>query len=121
MNFRVGPVAILCVFLSACAASPQQPPAIGAAPLAAAAQDQSVSYDPRVAAAQKRAREMGYHSEIRHGEQFFCRATAPIGSRLTQNECLNVDTMAEAARMADENKAAARQSGMCQGAGCVTH
>lgn len=75
--------------------------------------------DPRVAAAQKRARELGYHLEVRHNEQYFCRTIAPLGSRLAQKECLTIDTMAQAARMADENKAATRQSGICQGAGCA--
>lgn len=62
---------------------------------------------------------MGYHLEVRHGEQYFCRTVAPLGSRLTQKECLSIDTMAESARMADENKASQQQSHMCQGAGCI--
>ena len=117
MHIRLGLAAIVGVFLGACAASPHNPPpAAGAAPTVVA-----VSYDPRVAAAQKRAREMGYHLEVRHGEQYFCRTVAPLGSRLTQKECLSIDTMAVSASMADENIAAGQQSHMCQGAGCVIY
>ncbi|MDB6099152.1 MAG: hypothetical protein JWN58_1855 [Gammaproteobacteria bacterium] len=122
MRIHIGLAALAGIFLSAWAASPQKPPATaGVAPtvVAAAVQTSSSSYDPRVAAAQKRAREMGYHSEVRHGEQYFCRTIAPLGSRLTQKECLNVDTMEEAARMADENKRSVQQMRNCQGPGCT--
>jgi hypothetical protein len=121
MDKRLGLAATTAIFLAACAASPQTSRAPGAAPtsVAAAAQIPSASYDPRVAAAQKRAREMGYHSEVRHGEQYFCRTIAPLGSRLTEKECLSVDTMAENAQIADENKRSWQQSQVCQGAGCV--
>jgi hypothetical protein len=76
-------------------------------------------YDARLAAAAKRAKEMGYHVETRHGDQFYCRTVAPLGSRLTEKECLTVDTMIQTARMAEENRSAQQQSQLCQGAGCV--
>jgi len=124
MQLRVGPIAILGILLSACAASPQKPPVAAAAPVAApvaAAQNPDVPYDPRIAAAEKRSREMGYHVEMRHGEKFYCRATAPIGSRLAQKECLTAEGMAQAVQMADENQVAQRQGQLCQGPGCVAH
>ena len=119
MQIHVWPVGMLGILLSACAASPQKPPPV-AAPVAAA-QKPGVPYDPRIAAADKRSREMGYHVEMRHGEHFYCRSTAPIGSRLTQKECLTADGMAQAVQMADENQVAQRQGQLCQGPGCVAH
>jgi hypothetical protein len=105
--------------LSACAASPQKPPPVTLAAPAAAPATAPVRYDPRTAAAEKRSREMGYHVETRHGEQFYCRTTAPLGSRLTQKECLTADGMAQAVQMAEENQAAQRQGQICQGGGCT--
>jgi hypothetical protein len=103
--------------LSACATSPQKPPA----GTVAAAQKPEISYDARIAAAARRAKEMGYHVETRHGDQFYCRTVAPIGSRLTEKECLTVDTMAQAQLMTEENKVSLRQSQVCQGGGCVVN
>jgi hypothetical protein len=125
MSTGIWPTAFAGVLLGACAASPQKPLPVAALPVAAtaaaatAAPTTNASDNPRIAAAAKRAREMGYHVETRHGEQFYCRTTAPLGSRLTQKECLTVDTMEQAARMADENKTSQQQSHMCQGAGCI--
>jgi hypothetical protein len=62
---------------------------------------------------------MGYHVEARHGEQFYCRTTAPLGSRLTQKECLTADSMAQAVQMTEENQVAQRQGQLCQGGGCT--
>ena len=115
MQIRILPVAVAAIVLSACAASPRKPPPR----TAAAAQQPELSYDARIAAADRRAKEMGYHVETRHGEQFYCRTVAPIGSRLTSKECLTVDSMIQTARMAEENRAAQLQSQLCQGAGCV--
>jgi hypothetical protein len=117
MKNRMWTIAVVAVALSACAASPQKPPP-GAV---ATAQRPEVPYDARLAAAAKRAKEMGYHVEMRHGDQFYCRTVAPIGSRLTEKECLTVDTMAEAQLMTEENKVAIRQSQACQGGGCVVN
>jgi hypothetical protein len=118
MRIRIWPVAILGVFLIACAGSPDKPAPAAPSPVATA-QKPGVPYDSRVADSNKRAREMGYHIETRHGEQFYCRTTAPIGSRLEQKECLTADGMAQAVQMADESKAAQRQGQLCQGANCV--
>jgi hypothetical protein len=112
VRLRTWPVAMISVLLGACAASPQKPPP--ATPVAHYAQNS----EERIAEAAKRAKEMGYHVETRHGEQFYCRTVAPIGSRLTEKECLTVDTMIQTARMAEENQAAQRQGQLCQGVGC---
>jgi hypothetical protein len=120
MEIRVLPPAILVLLLGACAGSPEKPaPAAAVPPPAAAAQNPGVAYDSRLAESNKRAREMGYHMETRHGEQFYCRSTAPIGSRLEQKECLTAESMAQAVQMADESQAAQRQGQLCQGGGCV--
>jgi hypothetical protein len=64
---------------------------------------------------------MGYHVETRHGEQFYCRTTAPLGSRLTQKQCLTAATMAEVARRVDENGVTFQQGHLCQGANCTVN
>jgi hypothetical protein len=114
MQIRIWTVGVVAIVLGACAASPQKPPP-GAV---ATAQKPEIPYDARIAAAAKRAKEMGYHIETRHGDQFYCRTVAPIGSRLTEKECLAVDTMIQAARMNEENQVFQRQSQACQGGGC---
>jgi len=136
MNACTRTIAIAAMLLSACASTNTSTPIVtavvppaAAAPGAetptatppAAVQKPRVPYDPRVAAADKRAREMGYHVETRHGEQFYCRTTAPLGSRLTQKECLTADGMTQAVEMAEENQVAQRQGQLCQGPGCVVH
>jgi hypothetical protein len=118
MEIRVWPVAMLGILLGGCAAAPQKPaPKVASTttPLSGA------EYDARLAEAAKRAKEMGYHIETRHGDQFYCRTVAPIGSRLTEKECLTVDTMVQTARMAEENQVSQRQGQLCQGNGCVIH
>jgi hypothetical protein len=120
MQIRIWPAAAVGILLTACAASPQKPPAgTVAARTTSAIQNPDTPYDARIAEAAKRAKEMGYHVETRHGEQFYCRTVAPIGSRLTSKECLTVDSMIQTARMAEENRAAQMQSQLCQGPGCV--
>jgi hypothetical protein len=114
MQIRNWPAAMLGIVLSACAASPQKPPPL----VASTAQNSNAPYDARRAEAAKRAKEMGYHVETRHGDQFYCRTVAPIGSRLTEKECLTVDTMIQVVRMSEENQAAQRQGQICQGSGC---
>jgi hypothetical protein len=74
------------ILISACAAAPQKPPA-RTATTTPAVQNPDAPYDARIAEAAKRAKEMGYHVETRHSEQFYCRTVAPIGSRLTEKEC----------------------------------
>ena len=120
MQVRLWTVGVLAIVLSACAASPQKPPpgAVAARPTPAV-QNPDTPYDARLAEAAKRAKEMGYHVETRHGQQFYCRTVAPIGSRLTEKECLTVDTMIQTARRAEENRAAQQQGQLCQGGGCV--
>ena len=105
---------MLAILLVACTASPPKPARVGAT----TAQNSDATYDARLADAAKRAKEMGYHIETRHGDQFYCRTVAPIGSRLTEKECLTVDTMIQAARMTEENQVSQRQARACQGGGC---
>jgi hypothetical protein len=114
MQFRAWTVALLGILLGACVAQPQK-----AAPVAASiAQYSGAQYDARLAEAAKRAKEMGYHIETRHGDQFYCRTVAPIGTRLTEKECLTVDTMVQVIRMNEENQVSQRQGQACQGGGC---
>ena len=58
---------------------------------------------PRLLAANRYAKEMGYKIETRHGVQFYCRTTAPLGSRLTQKQCLTVDGLTQAGQTAEQN------------------
>jgi hypothetical protein len=119
MRTHILVLAVLCVLASACAGSLTKPQTVAVAPPPPAAQKSGAAYDPRMAESNRRAREMGYHMETRHGEQFYCRTTAPIGSRIEQKECLTAASMAQAVQMADENQAAKRQGQVCQGAHCV--
>lgn len=78
--------------------------------------------DPRIAAANRYAREMGYKLVTRHGVQFYCRKTAPLGSRLEETQCLTADGMAQAAQINDENMSAWQESShLCLGSGCAVH
>jgi hypothetical protein len=86
MHIRIWSVAMVGILISACAAAPQKPPA-RTATTTPAVQNPDAPYDARIAEAAKRAKEMGYHVETRHSEQFYCRTVAPIGSRLTEKEC----------------------------------
>jgi hypothetical protein len=74
--------------------------------------------DPRISAAKRYAREMGYKIEMRHGVQFYCRVTEPPGSRFPEKQCLTVDGLSEAQQIADQNQVYFRQHQVCQGAGC---
>jgi hypothetical protein len=75
--------------------------------------------DPRLVAANRYAKEMGYKIETRHGVQFYCRTTAPIGSRLTEKQCLTIDGVTQAGQIAEQNKANFQQNQLCQGPNCV--
>jgi hypothetical protein len=124
MNIRACLIVVGLISLSACATShpPRPAPSAVAKPVAAGVtQNPNASYDPRIAESDKRAKEMGYHVETRHGEQFYCRTTAPIGSRLTEKQCLTAATMAEVAHIADENNVTYQQGHLCQGPNCIVH
>ena len=134
MNIRAYLIVVGLISVSACATSHQQRPAAAAVatpavatpavatPVATATtQKPNTPYDPRVAESDKRAKEMGYHIETRHGEQFYCRTVAPIGSRLTEKQCLTAATMAEVAHIADENNTTFQQGHLCQGPNCIVH
>jgi hypothetical protein len=75
--------------------------------------------DPRQIAAKRYAKELGYKIETRHGVQFYCRVTAPLGSRLTEKQCLTVDGITQAGQIAEQNKVNFQQNQLCQGNGCV--
>ena len=113
------------VFLAGCATSP---PPVREAKIAHpgdAAYSQALTPvvttadDPRLMAANRYAKEMGYKIETRHGVQFYCRVTAPLGSRLTEKQCLTVDGLTQAGQIADQNKVNFQQNQLCQGAKCV--
>ena|SRR5580704_12818142 len=74
--------------------------------------------DPRITAANRYAREMGYKIEMRHGVQFYCRVTEPPGTRFPEKQCLTVDGISEAQQIAEQNQVYFRQHQACQGAGC---
>lgn len=79
----------------------------------------SMADDPRQIAANRYAKELGYKIETRHGVQFYCRVTAPLGSRLTEKQCLTVDGITQAGQIAEQNKVNFQQNQLCQGNGCV--
>jgi hypothetical protein len=76
--------------------------------------------DPRLMEANRYARELGYKIETHHGVQYYCRSTAPIGSRLTQRECLTVDTMVQTQKSNELNNARLSQQQACPKSGCPT-
>jgi hypothetical protein len=41
-----------------------------------------------MAEADRTAKEMGFHIMMRDGAQYYCRTVAPMGTRITQKECL---------------------------------
>ena len=75
--------------------------------------------DPRQMQANRYAKEMGYRIETRHGVQYYCRVSAPLGSRLTEKQCLTVDGIAQAVQIANQNKVAIDQSARLCGPSCV--
>jgi hypothetical protein len=64
------------------------------------------------------AAELGYHVEVRDQQRFFCRTAAPLGTRLTQKECMSEDTMTDAVRSMEQNRNSWQQPKVCQGAQC---
>jgi hypothetical protein len=111
------------VLLGGCAASTPNTVRQASAPPPAANQVLTpvitTADDPRITAQNRYAREMGYKLVTRHGVQFYCRKTTPIGSRLEQVECLTADGMAQAQAIADQNNNSWQESHQCLGAGCV--
>jgi hypothetical protein len=75
--------------------------------------------DPRLMAANRYAKEMGYRIETRHGVQYYCRVTAPLGSRLTEKQCLTVDGITQAGQISEQNKVNFQENHLCQGPNCV--
>jgi hypothetical protein len=118
--------------LAGCAASTPTPVRQAAAPMPAAVSATAApsstqaltpvvtaADDPRTIATNRYAREMGYKIETRHGVQFYCRSTAPLGSRLAEKQCLTVDGITQAQQIAEQNKSNFQQNQLCQGANCV--
>lgn len=115
------------VLLVGCAVSPSSPthqalnvkavptdPSLSITPVVTTADD------PRAMAANRYARELGYKIETHHGVQYYCRSTAPIGSRLTQRECLTVDTMVLTEKSNELNNTRLMQQQACPKSGCPT-
>jgi hypothetical protein len=78
----------------------------------------STADDPRLMEANRFAKELGYKIETRHGVQYYCRVTAPLGSRLTEKQCLTVDGIVQAKQITDQNKTALDQAGRLCGPTC---
>jgi hypothetical protein len=74
--------------------------------------------DPRLVQANRFAKELGYKIETRHGVQFYCRVSAPLGSRLTEKQCLTVDGIIQAKQFTDQNQIALDQAGRLCGPPC---
>jgi hypothetical protein len=110
------------VFLGGCAtANRDSAPAVAKpapAPLTVASSAKAPQ-DPHLVTAARYARENGYHQETRHGDLFWCRHVAPLGSRLEEKQCLTSDGMIQAAEISEQNRATFQQSQMCQGANCT--
>ena len=62
--------------------------------------------------------ELGYKIETHQGAQFYCRSTTPIGSRLTQKQCLTVDTIVLTQKGAEQNNTMILQQQTCPKMGC---
>ena len=124
-NMKLGScgVAVGLVLLGGCATSTRTPvrQASTAPPTSTQLLTSSVmpADDPRLVAANRYAKEMGYKIEMRHGVQFYCRTTAPLGSRLTEKQCLTIDGLTQAGQIAEQNKATFQQNQLCQGPNCV--
>ena len=122
--------AFMLATLTACASSTPQPQpmhmasaARSGAPAATTTATTGASAIPvmdegRVADSEKRAKEMGYHVEMRDGTRFFCRTVAPMGTRIPQKECLRSDAMQQLIRRTDADKMNIRQFQSC-GPNCV--
>lgn len=128
MNTRICFMIVAVIFLGGCATSNHDsastsPPAAAPATIASSAKvaPSANPQDPHMVAAARYANETGYHMETRHGERFWCRSVAPIGSRLEEKQCLTLDGMVQAAQIADQNKTDFQQSHLCQGSNCTAH
>jgi hypothetical protein len=121
-------VASMIATLTACATSSPQPtrtasvaPSVAPTAVTAAAKGATatqVSYDPRQAESDRKAKEMGYHIVMRDGAQFYCRTVAPMGTRIPQKECLRADALQQQIRRMEEDKINIRQFQYC-GPSCV--
>lgn len=124
-NMKLGScvVAVGLVLLSSCANSTRTPvrQASTAPPTSTQVLIPGVTPadNPRLVAANRYAKEMGYKIETRHGVQFYCRTTAPLGSRLTEKQCLTIDGLTQAGQIAEQKKATFQQNQLCQGPNCV--
>jgi hypothetical protein len=78
----------------------------------------STADDPRLVEANRFAKELGYRIETRHGVQYYCRVSAPIGSRLTEKQCLTVDGIVQAKQVTDQNKNSLDLAGRLCGPPC---
>ena len=108
---------IAAFFLAACASTPStSPPPPSSASAPAPTPEEAI--DSRRAQVNRMAAELGYHVEVRDQQRFFCRTAAPLGTRLTQKECMSEDTMTDAVRSMEQNRNSWQQPKVCQGAQC---
>ena len=126
MNHKHLLMASVLATLTACASTPQPARmasvATSVAPAATTAATGATAtpanYDPRIAEADRTAKEMGFHIVMRDGAQYYCRTVAPMGTRITQKECLRADTLQQQIRRLEEDKINIRQFQYC-GPSCV--
>ena len=122
MNHKHLLMASALAILTACATSTPPPARVASvapsvAPAAGAAAT-PVNYDPRMADSDRKAKEMGFHIVMRDGARYYCRTTAPMGTRIPQKECLKADALQQLIRRTEEDKVNIRQFQYC-GPSCV--
>jgi len=71
------------------APAPAASPAPAAAAPAAAKTSAAATPDTPSADTLKKAREAGYHTKVRHGTVYFCKEEATLGTRFTEEHCMN--------------------------------
>lgn len=117
MNQKPLLIAFMLATLTACATSAPQPTHMASTATTAATATQA-NYDPRIADSDRKAKEMGYHIVMRDGARYYCRTVAPMGTRISQKECLRADALQQQIQRLEEDKINIRQFQYC-GPSCV--
>ena len=102
MTMRVWSMPVLAMILAACTAAPVKAPVAVENPSGASLAETGASNE--TAELDRRAKQMGYHVEIRNHERRYCQHSASVGSHIATNHCLNAELMAQAARDDEETK-----------------
>jgi hypothetical protein len=106
---RAWSMLILGMILSACTAAPSKAPIAVANPTGVSLAQAGASNE--TGELDRRAKQMGYHVEIRNHERLYCQHAAPVGTHIATNHCLNAELMAQAARDDEEIKDKLSQRG----------